>query len=173
MSDHGTNLGEHPVKDIPWRKKGTCYPQHTTMYDHDLHVAMMIKGKDLPQGKTWSINYPTDLNAQFIIAKTKKNWIRIATKYIPLHFTKISIFRSREGFKMLWELRPWSGYKNYGSPELLIEEFNSDNEAIKEYKMWMEKVFKLKKKEGNCFYGSGCIVGNLSSIQVSDISDRP
>jgi len=51
MSDHGTNLGEHPVKDIPWRKKGTCYPQHTTMYDHDLHVAMMIKGKDLPQGK--------------------------------------------------------------------------------------------------------------------------
>ena len=51
MSDHGTNLGEHPVKDIPWRKKGTCYPQHTTMYDHDLHVAMMIKGSGLPQGK--------------------------------------------------------------------------------------------------------------------------
>jgi len=51
MSDHGTNLGEHPVKDIPWRKKGTCYPQHTTMYDHDLHVAMMIKGRDLPQGQ--------------------------------------------------------------------------------------------------------------------------
>jgi len=118
----------------------------------ELHIpgrgGIMID-KDLPQGKTWSINYPTDLNAQFIIAKTKKNWIRIATKYIPLHFTKISIFRSREGFKMLWELRPWSGYKNYGSPELLIEEFNSDNEAIKEYKMWMEKVFKLKKKEAN------------------------
>jgi len=51
MSDHGTNLGEQPVKDIPWRKKGTCYPQHTTMYDHDLHVAMMIKGSGLPQGK--------------------------------------------------------------------------------------------------------------------------
>jgi arylsulfatase A-like enzyme len=52
MSDHGTNLGEHPVKDIPWRKKGVRYPQHTTMYDHDLKVAMVIKGKDLPQGKT-------------------------------------------------------------------------------------------------------------------------
>ena len=50
MSDHGTNLGEHPVKDIPWRKKGTRYPQHTTMYDHDLKVTMIIKGKDLPQG---------------------------------------------------------------------------------------------------------------------------
>ena len=51
MSDHGTNLGEHPVKDIPWRKKGIKYPQHTTMYDHDLKVAMIIKGEDLPQGK--------------------------------------------------------------------------------------------------------------------------
>jgi len=50
MSDHGTNLGEHPAKDIPWRKKGTRYPQHTTMYDHDLRVAMIIKGEDLPQG---------------------------------------------------------------------------------------------------------------------------
>jgi len=49
MSDHGTNLGEHPVKDIPWRKKGTRYPQHTTMYDHDLKVAMIIKGNGLPK----------------------------------------------------------------------------------------------------------------------------
>jgi len=52
MSDHGTNLGEHPVKDIPWRKKGTRYPQHTTMYDHDLKVAMIIKGEGLPKGRT-------------------------------------------------------------------------------------------------------------------------
>lgn len=51
MSDHGTNLGEHPVKDIPWRKKGTRYPQHTTMYDHDLKIAMIIKGEGLPKGR--------------------------------------------------------------------------------------------------------------------------
>ena len=52
MSDHGTNLGEHPAKNIPWRKKGTRYPQHTTMYDHDLKVAMIIKGEGLPKGRT-------------------------------------------------------------------------------------------------------------------------
>ena len=51
MSDHGTNLGEHPAKQIPWRKGGIKYPQHITMYDHDLKVAMIIKGKDLPKGK--------------------------------------------------------------------------------------------------------------------------
>ncbi len=51
MSDHGTNLGEHPAKPIPWRKEGTRYPQHTTMYDHDLKVAMLIKGEGLPEGK--------------------------------------------------------------------------------------------------------------------------
>ena len=51
MSDHGTNLAEHPVKPIPWRKEGTRYPQHTTMYDHDLRVAMMIKGGELPKEK--------------------------------------------------------------------------------------------------------------------------
>lgn len=51
MSDHGTNLGEHPAKQIPWRKPGRVYPQHTTMYDHDLKVAMIIRGGDLPEGK--------------------------------------------------------------------------------------------------------------------------
>ena len=51
MSDHGTNLGEHPAQPIPWRKGGIRYPQHMTMYDHDLHVAMIIKGEDLLKGK--------------------------------------------------------------------------------------------------------------------------
>ncbi|NIO21155.1 MAG: sulfatase-like hydrolase/transferase [Candidatus Aenigmarchaeota archaeon] len=51
MSDHGTNLAEHPAKPIPWRKEGKTYPQHTTMYDHDLKVAMIIKGGGLPKGK--------------------------------------------------------------------------------------------------------------------------
>jgi len=50
MSDHGTNLGEHPVNPIPWRKRGKKYPQHTTMYDCDLKVAMIIKGENLPKG---------------------------------------------------------------------------------------------------------------------------
>lgn len=51
MSDHGTNFGEHPATPIPWRKEGKRYPQHTTMYDHDLKVAMIIKGEGLPKGK--------------------------------------------------------------------------------------------------------------------------
>jgi len=51
MSDHGTNLGEHPVDPIPWRKEKKKYPQHTTMYDCDLKVAMIIKGEGLPRGK--------------------------------------------------------------------------------------------------------------------------
>jgi arylsulfatase A-like enzyme len=52
MSDHGTNLGEHPAGQIPWRKEGKTYPQHTTMYDHDLKVAMILNGGGLPKGKT-------------------------------------------------------------------------------------------------------------------------
>jgi len=51
MSDHGTNLGEHPVDLIPGRKGKKKYPQHTTMYDCDLKVAMIIKDEDLPRGK--------------------------------------------------------------------------------------------------------------------------
>lgn len=51
MSDHGTNLGEHPVQPIPWRSGGIRYPQHVTMYDCDLKVAMIMKGKGLPEGK--------------------------------------------------------------------------------------------------------------------------
>jgi len=51
MSDHGTNLGEHPVGQIPWRKAGKYYPQHTTMYDHDLHTFLLMKGERLPKGR--------------------------------------------------------------------------------------------------------------------------
>jgi len=50
MSDHGTNLGEYPTRPIPWRKGRVMYPQHTTMHDCDLKVAMMIRGEGLPQG---------------------------------------------------------------------------------------------------------------------------
>jgi len=50
MSDHGTNLGEHSAKQIPWRKGGIKYPQHITMYDHDLKVILIIKGMKLPKG---------------------------------------------------------------------------------------------------------------------------
>lgn len=50
MSDHGTNLGEYPAQPIPWRKGRVMYPQHTTMHDCDLKVAMIIKGENLPQG---------------------------------------------------------------------------------------------------------------------------
>jgi arylsulfatase A-like enzyme len=52
MSDHGTNNGEHPAKPIPWRKGNVMYPQHTTMYDHDLRVFMIMRGEGLPKGKT-------------------------------------------------------------------------------------------------------------------------
>lgn len=118
----------------------------------ELHIpgrgGIMID-KSLPIGKTWSISYPTDLNAQFILAKNKKNWTRIATKYKPLHFSKVSISRYQEGFGIIWELRPWSGYENYETPQLLVEEFGSDDEAIEEYKGWMERTFKLRKKEVN------------------------
>ena len=51
MSDHGTGLGEHPAKPVPWRKGKVIYPQHTTMYDHDLHVAMVLKGLGLSKNK--------------------------------------------------------------------------------------------------------------------------
>ena len=50
MSDHGTNLGEYPAQPIPWRKGRVIYPQHNTMHDCDLKVAMMIRGEGLPQG---------------------------------------------------------------------------------------------------------------------------
>lgn len=51
MSDHGTNLEDRPAKTIPWRKVEKKYPQHTTMYDHDLKVMMLIKGEGLPKNK--------------------------------------------------------------------------------------------------------------------------
>ncbi len=48
MSDHGTSIGEHPVKPIPHRSGGLKYPQHRSLYDHDITVPLIMKDKDLP-----------------------------------------------------------------------------------------------------------------------------
>lgn len=47
-SDHGTTLGERALPPIPWREDVT-YPQHTTMYEPDIRVPLMIKDRDLPR----------------------------------------------------------------------------------------------------------------------------
>ncbi len=47
-ADHGTTLGERALPPIPWREDVT-YPQHTTMYEPDIKVPLIIKDKDLPR----------------------------------------------------------------------------------------------------------------------------
>ncbi len=56
MSDHGTNMGEHFVPSFTFREtdhpeSSQKYTQHTTMYDHDLRQAMIIKGEKFPKNK--------------------------------------------------------------------------------------------------------------------------
>ncbi len=48
-SDHGTNLEEHEVPPFP--HLDLVYPQHTTMYDCDLLVPLIIKDMDVPKNK--------------------------------------------------------------------------------------------------------------------------
>lgn len=51
MADHGTGIGEHPVKSIPHRSGGLLYPQHRSLYDHDITVPLIIKDEGLPANK--------------------------------------------------------------------------------------------------------------------------
>jgi len=51
VSDHGTGIGEHPVKLIPHRSGGLLYPQHKTLYDHDTRVVFIMRDKDLPASR--------------------------------------------------------------------------------------------------------------------------
>ena len=50
-ADHGTTLGERPLPPIPWRKNVT-YPQHTTMYEPDIRIPLVIKDRYLPKNIT-------------------------------------------------------------------------------------------------------------------------
>lgn len=50
-ADHGTTLGERLLPPLPWRKN-VIYPQHTTMYEPDITVPLIIKDKDLPSNIT-------------------------------------------------------------------------------------------------------------------------
>jgi len=47
VSDHGTNFGEHEVPPFP--HLNLVYPQHTTLYDCDLLIPMILKDRDLPK----------------------------------------------------------------------------------------------------------------------------
>jgi arylsulfatase A-like enzyme len=49
-SDHGTNLGEHGGEWIPGRQ-GQLYPQHRSLYHHDIRVLLIIKGLSAPSGQ--------------------------------------------------------------------------------------------------------------------------
>lgn len=51
MGDHGTNLGEHPARPVPHRPYKLTYPQHTSLYDVDLKVFLIIMDKNLPEGR--------------------------------------------------------------------------------------------------------------------------
>ncbi len=51
MSDHGTGVGEHPVNPIPHRSGGLLYPQHRSMYDHDVNVFLIIRDSELASGR--------------------------------------------------------------------------------------------------------------------------
>jgi len=48
-SDHGTNLGEHGADPVPWRLD-QLYPQHRSLYHHDIRVLTIIKGLDIQPG---------------------------------------------------------------------------------------------------------------------------
>ena len=48
-SDHGTNLEEHEVPPFP--HLDLIYPQHTTQYDHDLKVPLIMVAPEIPAGK--------------------------------------------------------------------------------------------------------------------------
>lgn len=50
MGDHGTTLGDHPANPVPYRNN-VVYPQHTTLYDCDLHIVYIMRGPGLPGGK--------------------------------------------------------------------------------------------------------------------------
>jgi len=51
MSDHGTGIGEHPLKPIPHRSGGLLYPQHRSMYDHDTRVVLIMRDQELPANR--------------------------------------------------------------------------------------------------------------------------
>lgn len=48
MSDHGTNMGEHPALPIHYVPDEPIYPQHLNLFDVNVRVVLMLKDKDLP-----------------------------------------------------------------------------------------------------------------------------
>jgi len=50
MSDHGTNMGEHPAKPIHYVPDQPIYPQHLNLFDVNVRIALIMKDRELPKG---------------------------------------------------------------------------------------------------------------------------
>jgi len=85
MSDHGTNLGEHPAKPIPHRSGNIRYPQHRTLYDVNTRVVLIMNSKGLPQRKRVK-----QMVRSVDVIPTLLDLVRISTK--KFDFDGLSLF---------------------------------------------------------------------------------
>jgi len=87
----------------------------------------------------------------FFLASFTDQYLRIGTKcrgdgYFPVG----SIVKGEDGFTLYWKWEPRAPFPwEYATPEVYVEPFNSIDDAVDDYKAWMEKAFNLCRKEGN------------------------
>ncbi len=53
MSDHGTNLADHPIPLGSFSQNWALgpFPEHSSLYDHDIRAFCIMKDRDLPKGR--------------------------------------------------------------------------------------------------------------------------
>ncbi|HUV06358.1 MAG TPA: sulfatase [Spirochaetia bacterium] len=152
FSDHGTGVGEHPVKPIPHRSGGLLYPQHRSMYDHDTNVFLILRDRDLPAGKripgvVRSVDImPTVLD--FVGIPIQKEWDFDGISLLPI----IKRGRAEELEAYTEDLYEYLGDYKDVEPNLLVGSLQSirtdEVKLIRNLSAGTEEFYDLKQDQG-------------------------
>lgn len=103
----------------------------------------VLLDEEIPVAEQVDFNYPMNLDAQFCIVQGRRSVLRIATFEPASPFHRIRIRRDRDDLTTIrFGLEPRAPFPgSVQGPVYRIESFPAWQEAVKDYKEWMEKQF--------------------------------
>ncbi len=111
--------------------------------------SQMIKTKEMPAGDEVPF-IPNDLTLQSSFIDVGKSYLAFGTRSKKFHFSNSKFIKTKRGLTISWNWEPKAPFpKEYETPELCFDAYESRDEVIKEDQEYLERTFSIRKKEEN------------------------
>ena len=111
--------------------------------------SQMIKTKEMPAGDEVPF-IPNDLVLRSSFIDVGNSYLMFGIRSKKLYFSNSKFIKTKQGLTISWNWEPKAPFpKEYETPELCFDAYESRDEVIKEYQEYLERTFSIKKKEEN------------------------